>query len=195
MRPRSPHRSARSSLRRRQPSEARLPEPRSPPLHGNPSGAPSGHMYYPQESRQPAPGNHDLGTSISSMSFRRRLLLFFVIIVVVPMVAVALVLFSITADSENGKADASIAQGLRSAAAIYDTGRRDARRDLAAVARDPQLAAALEKGRRGQVRARLGRLARAHGDVVAIRAYDSDERQLAAAGSKNAIAFAAATPS
>ena len=46
------------------------------------------------------------------MSFRSRLLLFFMIIVIVPMIAVALVLFSITADSETGKADAAIAQGL-----------------------------------------------------------------------------------
>ena len=61
------------------------------------------------------------------MSFRRRLLLFFVIIVVVPMLAVALVLFNITADSENGKADSAIAQGLRSAGSIYESDRQSAR--------------------------------------------------------------------
>ena len=37
------------------------------------------------------------------MSFRGRLLVFFTIIVVVPMIAVALVLFSLTEDSEHGK--------------------------------------------------------------------------------------------
>ena len=42
------------------------------------------------------------------MSFRARLLVFFTIIVVIPMIAVALVLFSLTKDSETGKADAQI---------------------------------------------------------------------------------------
>jgi len=59
------------------------------------------------------------------VSFRSRLLLFFMIIVIVPMVAVALVLFSITADSETGKADAQIAQGLTyllSTSAVGDNG-------------------------------------------------------------------------
>src|SRR6266480_2583231 len=58
------------------------------------------------------------------MSFRSRLLLFFTIIVVIPMVAVALVLFSLTADSETGKADAEIAQGMRAAFAMYGLGKR-----------------------------------------------------------------------
>ncbi|MEA2437328.1 MAG: hypothetical protein QOF65_1884, partial [Thermoleophilaceae bacterium] len=77
------------------------------------------------------------------MSFRSRLFLFFMIIVIVPMIAVALVLFSITADSETGKADAAIAQGLRAAFAVYDADRAKARPELEKVARDPELAAAL----------------------------------------------------
>src|SRR3954465_12446447 len=128
------------------------------------------------------------------MSFRRRPLLFFVIIVVVPMLAVALVLFSLTADSENGKADAAIAQGLRSAASIYETDRQDARRELSAVARDRRLAGALEAGSRPAVRARLARLLRSGADIRAIRAYSPDRKALAAAGSAKAIAFAAASP-
>src|SRR2546423_8243435 len=79
------------------------------------------------------------------MSFRSRLLLFFVIIVVVPMIAVALVLFSITADSETGKADAAIAQGIRATYAIYDSDRQAAQRQLTHVASDPQLGAALAR--------------------------------------------------
>ena len=74
------------------------------------------------------------------MSFRGRLLLFFAIIVVIPMIAVALVLFSITADSETGKADAQIAQGLRAAFAIYDADRSSARSELDKVASDPAVA-------------------------------------------------------
>src|SRR3954468_17445247 len=78
------------------------------------------------------------------MSFRSRLLLFFMIIVIVPMIAVALVLFSITADSETGKADAAIAQGLRAAFAVYDGDRAKARPALEAVARHPVVAARQE---------------------------------------------------
>ena len=106
------------------------------------------------------------------MSFRQRLLLFFVIIVVVPMIAVALVLFSITADSENGKADAAIAQGLRSAASIYESDRQSARGELSALAGDPELAAAVQKGRAAAVTKRLNRLIRSHPPVRAIQVYD-----------------------
>src|ERR1044072_5007194 len=53
------------------------------------------------------------------MSFRGRLFIFFTIIVIVPMAAVAVVLFKITSDSETGKSDARIAQGLTTALAIY----------------------------------------------------------------------------
>ena len=83
------------------------------------------------------------------MSFRARLFLFFVIIVVVPMIAVALVLFSLTKDSETGKADAQIAQGLRVAFGEYSDSRAQARaRRSAGVARDPALGAGAALGRR-----------------------------------------------
>src|SRR4051794_41985804 len=77
------------------------------------------------------------------------------IIVIVPMVAVALVLFSITADSETGKADAQIAQGLRAAFAIYDADRGDARPQLTRVASDTRLARALAAGGRAAPAARV----------------------------------------
>ena len=54
------------------------------------------------------------------MSFRGRLRVFFTIIVVVPMVAVAAVLYRLTADSETGKADAGLAAGMRTAFSAYD---------------------------------------------------------------------------
>src|SRR4051812_50110353 len=75
------------------------------------------------------------------MSFRSRLLLFFMIIVIVPMIAVALVLFSITADSETGKADAAIAQGLRASFAVYDGDRAKARPPPRGVGPAPHLPA------------------------------------------------------
>src|SRR5204863_21962 len=69
------------------------------------------------------------------MSFRSRLLPFFTIIVVVPMGAVALVLFSITSQSEIGKADARIAEGLRVGFALYRQHRAEATPQLRRIAR------------------------------------------------------------
>src|SRR3954465_8914765 len=109
-----------------------------------------------------SPGHSTFSGTVrtNQMSFRSRLLLFFMIIVIVPMIAVALVLFSITADSETGKADAAIAQGLTAAFAIYDGDRADARDELAKVARDPALAGALSRHDATAVRERLTVLAR-----------------------------------
>src|SRR5947208_14474753 len=121
------------------------------------------------------------------MSFRSRLLLFFMIIVIVPMVAVALVLFSITADSETGKADAQIAQGLRAAFAIYDSDRAEARPALARVARDSQLAHALARGDRAVIATRVRTLAAAVPAVLRVSVYDSGRRLLAAAGRPDAV--------
>src|SRR3954463_15295120 len=98
---------------------------------------------------------HDGIKAGQRVSFRSRLLLFFMIIVIVPMVAVALVLFSITEDSETGKADAQIAQGLRAAFAIYDSDRAEARRQLARVARATPLAQALARRDRAALAARI----------------------------------------
>jgi diguanylate cyclase (GGDEF)-like protein len=128
------------------------------------------------------------------MSFRVRLFLFFVIIVVVPMIAVALVLFSLTKDSETGKADAQIAQGLRLAFAEYSDGRAEAKAPLGRIARDALLGDALATGRAAQVRARVRALARAE-RVDAAAAYDERGREIAYAGDRTAIAPAVARPS
>jgi diguanylate cyclase (GGDEF)-like protein len=129
------------------------------------------------------------------MSFRSRLLLFFTIIVVIPMVAVALVLFSITEDSETGKADAEIAQGLRSAFFLYDEARDDARPLLDDVAGDPELARALSKRDGAAAAQRLRQLRRANPSIVAIDAYDPARKPLARTGGPDAVAFAIASPS
>jgi diguanylate cyclase (GGDEF)-like protein len=129
------------------------------------------------------------------MSFRSRLLLFFMIIVIVPMIAVALVLFSITADSETGKADAAIAQGLRVAFSVYDTDRAAARSQLEQVARDPRLADALANHDAPAVRNRLTALAGTVKGVRHIAAYDNQRRLVAAVGSADAVAPAVAAPS
>src|SRR6476619_6164617 len=106
------------------------------------------------------------------MSFRSRLLLFFMIIVIVPMIAVALVSFSITADSETGKADAAIAQGLRAASAAYDGDRAQARAALETVARYPELAASISKHDAAAARRRLSARASANPAIKRIVAYD-----------------------
>src|SRR3954462_2632613 len=107
------------------------------------------------------------------MSFRSRLLLFFMIIVIVPMIAVALVLFSITADSETGKADAAIAQGLTAAFAVYDGDRADERDELAKGARDPALAGALSRHDAAAFRDRLTVLARSVPNARGIAVFDN----------------------
>ncbi|HEX8744578.1 MAG TPA: diguanylate cyclase [Thermoleophilaceae bacterium] len=129
------------------------------------------------------------------MSFRRRLFLFFTIIVVIPMFAVGLVLFSITEESETGKADAEIAQGLRSALFLYDEARDDARPLIDDVASDSQLAQALTARRGPAVTKRLKQLRSVHPSAVALTAYDPDRRPLGRAGVPDAVAFAVATPS
>jgi diguanylate cyclase (GGDEF)-like protein len=128
------------------------------------------------------------------VSFRSRLLLFFMIIVIVPMVAVALVLFSITADSETGKADAQIAQGLRAAFAIYDGDRADARPHLARIARDQRLAEAIARRNPGGASARLRALARQASGIRRVAVYDAGRREIAATGDPNAVAAAVAAP-
>ena len=129
------------------------------------------------------------------MSFRGRLLLFFTIIVVIPMIAVALVLFSITADSETGKADAQIAQGLRAAFAVYDQDRANARQELDRIAGDAALGAALARPNPGAVKRSLTALRRAHPSVRLIEVFDLRRRLVASVGSSDALAFGVATPS
>src|SRR5689334_18749589 len=104
------------------------------------------------------------------MSFRTRLLLFFTIIVVVPMGAVALVLFSITSQSELGKADARIAEGMRVASSIYRDDRGRALPELRRIARDPALRRALGTSGPAASRALAGLVT---GPVRSIALYDS----------------------
>ena len=76
------------------------------------------------------------------VNFRARLRLFFVLLVILPMIALAIVLFTLTARSETGKADAGISAGtrhrLRRLRGARRGGRAGASREVAA---DPQLTA------------------------------------------------------
>nr|MBA3301834.1 diguanylate cyclase [Thermoleophilaceae bacterium] len=127
------------------------------------------------------------------MSFRGRLSLFFTIIVVVPMVAVALVLFSLTADSETGKSDARIAEALQVALALYDQDQREARRPLARVARDPELGRALASGSEPAIERRFGQLLRQEPGIEAI-VFEGSRGLDLRAGAPSAVAFATAAP-
>ena len=129
------------------------------------------------------------------MSFRSRLLLFFMIIVIVPMVAVALVLFSITSDSETGKADAQIAQALRASFAVYDADRGEARDELSRVTRDQALATALADDDRAAIEQRVRALAGEVPGIKRIAVYDRAKRPIAAAGEPDGVAPAVAAPS
>jgi diguanylate cyclase (GGDEF)-like protein len=91
------------------------------------------------------------------VSFRLRLTLFFVLIVVVPMVALAVLVSQIAADSESGKADARLGAGLRTATTVYESAQSDSR-DVAGriadeLAADPAAEATLRDGDRSDLRA------------------------------------------
>jgi diguanylate cyclase (GGDEF)-like protein len=61
------------------------------------------------------------------VSFRLRLTLFFVLIVVLPIVALVVLVSEIAADSENGKVDARLSAGLRTATTVYEEAQEDSR--------------------------------------------------------------------
>ena len=128
------------------------------------------------------------------MSFRSRLLLFFMIIVIVPMIAVALVLFALTADSETGMADAAIAQGLRSAFAVYADDRASAGDELHRIAGDMPLTKALSRHNASAVRARLIALDAQVPGTRKIAVYDNSRKLVAALGAPDAVAPAVAAP-
>jgi diguanylate cyclase (GGDEF)-like protein len=120
------------------------------------------------------------------MSFRGRLWLFFALIVIVPMIALAIVLFSLTANSETGKADAAVAQGMRTAFVVHDAEARQVRDDARRVAADPSLRRALAEGRIADARARIGALI--GGDVEAIEIRSPAGRLLGRTGPASAVA-------
>ncbi|HEV2061126.1 MAG TPA: GGDEF domain-containing protein [Solirubrobacteraceae bacterium] len=121
------------------------------------------------------------------MSFRTRLVLFFVVIVVVPMLAVAVMLFGLIGQSENGKSDAAIA-------ARHDVAQQLLReqRDLARVAvagkiaSDRVLRSSLANGDRRRAAKRARQLVEFRGIERIVLARDG--RTILEAGDKTAIA-------
>src|SRR5919204_1962629 len=122
------------------------------------------------------------------MSFRTWLRVFFFSIVIIPMIAVAFVLFRLTADSETGRADAGIAAGLWNAFAVYTDDAHRAAPVLRSAARDRGLRAALLAGDERAAAARMNALLRGDPAIASIAFYSSAGRLLAAAGSPDAVA-------
>jgi diguanylate cyclase (GGDEF)-like protein len=120
------------------------------------------------------------------MSFRGRLWLFFALIVIVPMIALAVVLFALTASSETGKADAGVAQGVRTAVVVHDSESRQMRDDARRVAADPALRRALARNRIADVRARIRELLDGQVEAIEVRAPSGEV--LARAGSASVVA-------
>jgi len=125
------------------------------------------------------------------VNFRARLRLFFVLLVIVPMIALAVVLFTLTARSETGKADAGIAAGTRTAFSLYEERAAAAGPAVHEVAADPQLTAALASGT--GIRQRLEQLVGGPSGIVAIELRSSQQgRLIARAGSPTGMAYKAA---
>jgi len=120
------------------------------------------------------------------MSFRGRLRLFFALIVIVPMIALTIVLFTITARSETGKADAGIAAGVRTAFAVYREQAERAVPALRTVAADRALRSAIVEGRDSDAQVRMGGLVR--GEVVSIELWAPSGPIVAHAGSPDGTA-------
>ena len=122
------------------------------------------------------------------MSFRSRLRLFFALIVIVPMLALGIVLFALTAQTETGKADAGIAAGARAAVGVYREEAERARPALRRMVRDPELRRAVAAGRRHVAERRLRELVL--GVVVQAELWSPSGVLLARAGSSHGVAFA-----
>src|SRR3954453_2020240 len=128
------------------------------------------------------------------MSFRGRLFIFFTIIVIVPMAAVAVVLFKITSDSETGKSDARIAQGLTTALAVYRADVERAQDTLTQVARDPQMSRALARRKARPIRLRARAILKARPDIAAISFYDRAGNRVSYTKRAPSLAYATAAP-
>jgi diguanylate cyclase (GGDEF)-like protein len=121
------------------------------------------------------------------LSFRGRLTLFFLLIVVLPMIAVAVLVTQVTAQSSNGKADARLAAGLESARSLYRDDANAAKRAAYAVGRSPALAAALRSGDPARITAAARAVAQRDG-IRALVVRDSSGRRVAAVGEGDLIA-------
>jgi diguanylate cyclase (GGDEF)-like protein len=106
------------------------------------------------------------------MSFRTRLTWFFIVIVIVPMIAVAVVLFRLVADSERGKSDARLSQAQTAASAVFSDAQSRAAGAGRGIAQAPELAAAIESADKTRVAAELNVLAKDAGATRTLMTLD-----------------------
>lgn len=120
------------------------------------------------------------------MSFRGRLTLFFVLIVIVPMASVTIVIFSLIANNEQGKANAAIAARQETALALQRQARGAADRAAQQVGADVALSTALRAGDTAAARRRAARLT-ARLRLVRLLIYGTDRHAVADVGARDAI--------
>ncbi len=122
------------------------------------------------------------------------MLLFFVIIVVIPMVAVALVLTRLIGESEVGRADSQLAEGLQVAIGVYEESQRGAITDLRDFSRQESVRQAFVGERSDALLQAAQAELRRDPAVESIVLYGDDGKRLGRAGEPSAIAFATAAP-
>jgi diguanylate cyclase (GGDEF)-like protein len=122
------------------------------------------------------------------------MLLFFVLIVVIPMIAVALVLTRLIGESEVGRADSQLAEGLQVAIGVHEDSRMDALGPLRSFGRDAALRGAFQDGRAADLERAARDELRSRPGVESIVLYDEAGEQIARTGSASAVAYASATP-
>ncbi len=124
-----------------------------------------------------------------AMSFGRRLALFFALIVLVPTLALAGMLFIVSEDSRQGKADARLAAGLDTALALYEQKVADAEPKARSLAADPRLGEGLQSGDRDELQS-FARDAASEPGIAGVEVLGPAGNVEAEAGSPEAIAFA-----
>jgi diguanylate cyclase (GGDEF)-like protein len=87
------------------------------------------------------------------VSFRTRLGIFFVLIVALPMIAITVLVVSVTNDARTGKADARVGGALVTARGFYATDLQASRQAARVIAGDPRLGEAIRSGSQAQVQA------------------------------------------
>jgi diguanylate cyclase (GGDEF)-like protein len=123
------------------------------------------------------------------VSFGRRLALFFLLIAIVPTAALIAIVLFVSNDSQRGKADARLAAGLQTAVSVYTQRTNEATADARRLAASPELADALRSGDRTSLGA-FTSSATAEPGIESVTVLDNAGRQMAAAGSPDAVAFA-----
>jgi diguanylate cyclase (GGDEF)-like protein len=123
------------------------------------------------------------------VSFGRRLALFFLLIAIVPAAALISILLFVSGDSQGGKADARLAQGVQTAVSVYNERTDEAAVRARRLAASPELAAPLRSGNDADLRA-LTRQTASEPGVVGVEILDNAEHPMAATGTADAVAFA-----